>query len=202
MPGFGVSHGRRGQTGDRTEVPLLVDQHVPHVPLLGHADQRRIDHAFAVRMIVTARVAGDLRTLHAGRAGREIQIVHRHQNPPLRRLQPIAHIGQRPADDDAHRVREIAVLELIFDRQIDQPRSNRECRIKGGFARGLRENQSTLRESFRSRFFTTQKTSNGRGKYLSLARAGKAQILSILGLTNNRRKSSCQRGGLDRPFIE
>ena len=48
------------QTGDRAEVSLLVDQHVPHVPFLGHADQRGIDHALAVRMVVAAGVAGDL----------------------------------------------------------------------------------------------------------------------------------------------
>ena len=83
---FGVPHGGRRQAGDRAEVTLLIDQHVAHVPFLGHAHQRRIDHAFAVRMIVTAGIAGDLRALHAAGARREIQIVHRHQNAALRRL--------------------------------------------------------------------------------------------------------------------
>ena len=67
--GFGVPHLGRRQAGDRAEVPLLVDQHVPHVPFLGHADQRGIDHRFAVRMVVTAGVAGDLGALDAARAG-------------------------------------------------------------------------------------------------------------------------------------
>ncbi len=136
--GFGVPHGGRRQAGDRAEVALLVDQHVPHVPILGHADERGVDDAFAVRMVVTARVAGDLRALHAARAGREIQVVHRHQNPPLRGLEAVAHVGQRPAHDHAHRVREVALLELVFDRQVDQPRGNRLClRIfgRGGIIR-------------------------------------------------------------------
>ena len=94
---------------------------MPHVPLLGHADQRGIDDAFAVRMVVAAGVAGDLRALDAAGAGREVQVVHRHQDPPLRGLEAVAHVGQRPADDHAHRVRQVAVLELVFDRQIDQP---------------------------------------------------------------------------------
>jgi hypothetical protein len=81
-----IPHCGGGQTGDRTEVPLLVDQHVAHVPFLRHADERRIDHAFAVRVVVTAGVAGDLRTLHAGRAGREVQVVHGDENAALRRL--------------------------------------------------------------------------------------------------------------------
>ncbi len=118
--GFGIPHGGRRQAGDRAEVALLVDQHVPHVPFLGHADQRGIDDAFAVRMIVTAGVAGDFRALHAAGAGREVQVVHRDQNAPLRGLQPVAHVGQRPADDDAHGVRQVAVLQLLLDRQLDQ----------------------------------------------------------------------------------
>ena len=113
--GFGVSHGRRRQARDRAEVSLLVDQRVPHVPFLGHADQRGIDHAFAVRMIVAARIAGDFRALDAGRAGSEVQVVHGDENSPLRRLQPVAHVGQRTADDDAHGVGQITPLEFILD---------------------------------------------------------------------------------------
>ena len=135
--GFGVPHGGRRQAGDRAEVALLVDQHVPHVPFLGHADERGIDHAFAVRVIVTAGVAGDLRALHAAGAGREVQVVHRDQDAPLRRLEPVAHVGQRPADDDAHRVREVAVLELVFDRQIDQS-AERVVSIRGRLDRIFR----------------------------------------------------------------
>ena len=71
--------------------------------------------------------------LHAAGAGREVQVVHRHQDAPLRRLEPVAHVGQRPADDHAHRVREVAVLELVLDRQIDQPR--RDVSGRSGVAR-------------------------------------------------------------------
>ena len=90
---------------------------------------------FAVRMIVAAGVAGDLGAFDAGGAGREIQVVHRDQNPPLRRLQPVAHVGQAPAaDDHAHRVGEVAVLQLLFDRQIDDaPGAGRRCRRRRCF---------------------------------------------------------------------
>ena len=117
-PRFRISHGGRGETGDRTEVSLLVDQHVPHVPVLGHADERGVDDAFAVRMVVTARVAGDLGALHAARPGRQVQVVHGDENAPLRRLQSVADVGQGATDDDAHRVRQIAFLEFVLDRQI------------------------------------------------------------------------------------
>ncbi len=122
-PRFGIPHGRRWQAGDRAEVPLLVDQHVAHVPLLGHAHQGGIDHAFAVRMIVTAGVARDLGALHAAGARRETQVVHGDQDAPLRGLQPVAHVGQGAADDHAHGVRQVTILELVLDRQIDQATS-------------------------------------------------------------------------------
>ena len=80
-----------------------------------------IDHAFAVRVVVAARVARDLGTLDARRPGAQIQVVHGDQNPPLRRLQPVAHVGQRSADNHAHRVRQIAFLQLLLDGQIQQP---------------------------------------------------------------------------------
>ncbi len=134
--GFGVSHGGRRQSGDRAEIALLVDQHVPHVPLLGHADQRGIDHAFAVRVIVAAGVAGDLGTLDAAGAGAKIQVVHGHQDAPLRGLEPVAHVGQGAADDDAHGVGQIAVFELFVDRQIDDPPGG-EFALHGGLDRGL-----------------------------------------------------------------
>ena len=48
--------------------------------------------------------------------------MHRHQDAALRGFQPVAHIRQCPADDDAHGVAEIAVFELILDVQSGQRR--------------------------------------------------------------------------------
>ena len=145
--GLSIPHGRRGQSGDRAEIALLVDQHVAHVPILGHAHQRGINDRFAVRMIVTASVAADLGTLDSAGARRQVQIVHRHQDSPLRRLQPVAHVRQRPADDDAHRVRQVAIFELFFDRQVDEPAEHRIHIARGslnvfGFVAVGRQNQS------------------------------------------------------------
>ncbi len=140
--GLGISHGRRRQAGNGTEVPLLVDQHVPHVPFLGHADQRGVDHAFAVRMVVAAGVARDLGTFDPRGAGGEIEVVHGDQDPPLGRFQSVAHVGQSPADDDAHRVRQVAVLQLFLDRQIEHifwggavAAGTLRCRLPLGFGK-------------------------------------------------------------------
>ena len=50
-------------------------------------------------------------------AGVQPQVAHRHQDPPLRRLEPVADVRQGPADDDRHRIVEVALLELLFDVQ-------------------------------------------------------------------------------------
>ena len=56
---LGVTHRRRRIAFDRTEVALTVDQRFAHRPRLRHVDERRINHRFAVRVIVTARVAAN-----------------------------------------------------------------------------------------------------------------------------------------------
>ncbi len=108
--GLGIPHGRRRQARDRAEVALLIDQHVAHVPFLGHAHQGGIDDAFAVGMVVAAGVAGDFGALHPARPRREVQVVHGDQDAALRGLQAVAHVGQRAADDHAHGVRQVAAV--------------------------------------------------------------------------------------------
>ncbi len=114
---LGVPHGRRGEAMDRPEVPLPGDQQVAHVPPLRHPGQRGIDRVVAVRVIPLHRLADDPRALARRSAGRQPQVEHRHQDPPLRRLQAVADVGQRPADDHRHRVIEVALLELLLDLQ-------------------------------------------------------------------------------------
>ena len=115
--GLGVPHRRRRQAVDAAEIPLAGDQQVPHVPPLGHAGQGGIDRVVAVRVIPLHRLADDARALAGGAPGVQPQVAHRHQDPPLRRLQPVADVRQCPADDDRHRIVEVALLELLFDVQ-------------------------------------------------------------------------------------
>ena len=68
-----------------------------------------------MRVVVPARVARDLRAFHPGRVRPQVQIVHRDENAPLRRLETIADIGQRTADNDAHRVGQIARPHLVLN---------------------------------------------------------------------------------------
>ena len=103
-PRLGISHGGGGKPGNRAEVPLLIDQHVTHIPFLRHSDQRRVDDRLTVRMVVSARIAGNFRAFDSARRRRKIQVVHGDQNTPLRRFEAVPDIRQRPADNHAHRV--------------------------------------------------------------------------------------------------
>ena len=42
-------------------------------------------------------------------------VVHRPQHAAVDGLQPVAHVGQRAADDDAHRVVEVARAHLLLE---------------------------------------------------------------------------------------
>jgi len=119
--GFGVPHRSSGQSCDRTKVPLLVDQHMPHVPLLGHTDKRRIDDRLAVRVVVSRCVPGDLRTLDPRRSRGQAQVVHGNQNSTLAGLQPVANVWKSPADNNAHGIRQIAISQFVFDRLLNHP---------------------------------------------------------------------------------
>ncbi len=115
---FRVTHRGRRIAVDRTEVALPVDQRVPHDEVLRHAHERGVDDRFAVRVVVARCVAADLRALLLLRARSEVEVVHRDEHAALRRLQSVADVGQRAADDDRHRVIEVGDAHLLLDQQV------------------------------------------------------------------------------------
>ena len=60
---LGVAHCRGRIAFDRSEISLAIDQPLAHRPRLGHVHQGRVDHRFAVRMIITTRIAAYFRAL-------------------------------------------------------------------------------------------------------------------------------------------
>ena len=94
---LGVTHGRRRIAFDGTEVALAVDEALPHGPRLGHVHERGVNYGFAVRVIVTARVAANLGAFTMLSIREEREIVHREKDAALRRLQSVARIGQARA---------------------------------------------------------------------------------------------------------
>ena len=66
-------------------------------------------------MVLTQDFAGDLGALARGPVGVQPHLVHAEQDAAMHRLQAVADIGQRAADDHAHGVIEIRPLHLVFD---------------------------------------------------------------------------------------
>ncbi len=60
---FGVTHRRWRIAFDRPKIALSIDKRFAHRPRLRHMDEGGVDYCFAVRMIITAGVAADFRTL-------------------------------------------------------------------------------------------------------------------------------------------
>ena len=68
-----------------------------------------------MRVIFTHDVADDARRFLVGLVGREAVLMHRVEDAPMHRLEPVPHIGKGARHDHAHGVVEIALLHLLFD---------------------------------------------------------------------------------------
>src|SRR5690606_38511295 len=113
---FGVTHGRGAVAVDRAEVALAVDQHVAHGEILRHADDGVVDRLVAVRVVLTDNVADDAGGFLVSAVPVVVQLVHRIEHAPVHGLEAVAHIWQRPPDDHAHGVIQVAAAHLFFQR--------------------------------------------------------------------------------------
>ena len=113
---FGVAHRRRLIAVDRAEIALTVDQRHAHGEVLRQAHQGVVDRLVAMRVILAHHVADDHRRFAIGLVPVATVLVHRIEDAAMHGLQPVARVGQRSADDDAHRVIEIGAFQLVLDR--------------------------------------------------------------------------------------
>ena len=68
-----------------------------------------------MRVIVAHHVAHDLGRLAISTSGNEAAFLTGEKDPAMNRLETVADIGKRAADDHAHRVIEVARLHLVDD---------------------------------------------------------------------------------------
>ena len=112
---LGVAHGGGRVVARRAEVAVAVDQRVAQRPRLRHPDQGVVDRRVAVRVVVTHDVTDDAGALHVAAVGPEAAVEHRVEDLAVYRLEAVAHVRQRAADDDAHRVVEVRALHLDLE---------------------------------------------------------------------------------------
>ena len=125
-PALGVALGGRRVVVDRAEVPLPVDERVAERERLHEPRDRVVDRARVVRVVLAHHVAGDASALHVRPVRLVPGVVHRPEDAAVDGLEPVAHVRQRAADDDAHRVVEVARAHLLLElARLDAARAER-----------------------------------------------------------------------------
>ena len=113
--GFRVTHGRRPVTVHRTEVTLTDDQRIAHGPRLRHTHQSAVHRAVAVGVILTEHLTDDGSRLLCGFVVCDTHVHHTVENTAMHGLEAVAHIGQRTAHDNGHRIVNIRGFHFLLD---------------------------------------------------------------------------------------
>ena len=94
-PRLGVTHGRGGIVFDGAEVALAIHKPFAHRPRLRQMHERRINHRFAMGVVITGGLAADFRAFHVLAPGKERELLHRVKDASLAGLEAVTHVGQR-----------------------------------------------------------------------------------------------------------
>ena len=113
---FGVAHGGRVIAVDVAEVALPVDQRIALREILREPHQRVVDRLVAVRMEFADHVADDARDFLNAAPGSSRSCRIAIQDAAVHRLEPVARVRQRAVHDGRQRIREIALLERLAQR--------------------------------------------------------------------------------------
>ena len=114
-PDFGVAHGR-GRIGiDGAEVSLAIDERITHREILHQPDDRIVNRGIAMGMIFTDDIADETSRFFIRLIPGIPHVVHGVEHPAVDRFEPVAHVGQSAADDDAHGVVHKGLAHLVFD---------------------------------------------------------------------------------------
>ena len=116
-PRLGVPHRRR-RIVDRAEVPLRLDERVPGGELLAEPHHGVIDGLPGMRVEPPHHVSDHPGALAEGGVRPASRVVHRVEDPPMHRLEPVAHVRQGARHDHRHGVLEEGGLDLLLD--VDQ----------------------------------------------------------------------------------
>jgi len=67
-------------------------------------------------MVFAEDVTDDARALPVHTVPMDLLLVHRVENTAMDRFETVPYVGNRPPDDDAHRVVEVRASHLVFER--------------------------------------------------------------------------------------
>ncbi len=117
-PALRISRRRGRVVAGAAEVALSRHERIAHRPVLHEPHEGVVDRRVTVRVVLAHDIADDATALVEAAVRAVATVPHRVDDPPVHRLEPIAHVRQRPRDDDRHRVLDVAALHL--DVQVDR----------------------------------------------------------------------------------
>ena len=128
--GLGVAVRGGAVVAGGAEVALTEGEGIAQRPRLHESYERVVHRRVAVRVELTHDVADDARALAERAVGTVAAVVHRVDHAAVHGLEPVAHVGQRAPDDDAHpRSRGTSAASPAGDRRA------RSCRAGSGRVR-------------------------------------------------------------------
>lgn len=82
---------------------------------MGHADECVVRGLVSVWMVLAENFPDDARAFLVGFVVVHAEFVHGVEHSAMDGFESVAYVGERAADDDAHRVSKIGLFELLFD---------------------------------------------------------------------------------------
>ena len=110
--GLGIPGGGGGIAVHVAKVSVALHQRVAHGKLLGQTDHRVVDGRIPVGMVLAHHVAHAGGRLFKRFVGGQPALIHGVENPAVNGLQPVPHVGQGTAHDDAHGILLVALRHL------------------------------------------------------------------------------------------
>ena len=117
--GFGITVSRRRIAVHAAEVAVAVHQRIAQGEILGQTHQGIVHRSIAMGMVPAQHIAHGGGRFPVGLVRRQVVLVHGVKNAPVHRFQTVPHIGQGPADDDAHGVIDVGLAHFLFQIYID-----------------------------------------------------------------------------------
>ena len=112
---LGVTHCGRAVAVDGAEVTVAVDERNSERERLSHADDRFVNRAVAVGVVLADDVADDTGGLQVLRVPRVAELVHRVETAAVNRLKTVSDVGQSTPDDNAHGVIDVISRHRLFN---------------------------------------------------------------------------------------
>ena len=113
--GLGVTVCCRRVAVHGTEVAVTVDQRIVQRERLRHTHHRVVNRCVTVRMVAAEHITDGRCRLAVGLIRGQAVLVHGVQDAAVYRLEAVAHIRQRAADNNTHCIVDIAFLHLAFE---------------------------------------------------------------------------------------